>query len=251
MNVEVNIFYLKQAGLQTLELRGRVASICKDRSWNFQPRPVDIVRSRSGRPVALVRRDVAAGLYPRVHRARVATLVVGADPRVPLHPVEADVLRFNRHVPLRRFLDYKSFWVRIPEKPPNDSWLGSLEAWVARVDCEGEHDPRCLPFHVFTGQGAGLQIAENRHRFDDRYGTGADRTDEQGCRWLLDTHAYHGQESIHVAGFTLRPGFHWDVNGEGFRISTPEGVWEVGGYVNVYPDARLRATSRGHVRKLK
>ncbi|HEV2198938.1 MAG TPA: hypothetical protein VGR73_03885 [Bryobacteraceae bacterium] len=189
------------------------------------------------------------GIYPRVHRSRVATLVVGKDPRVPLDPNEVEALRFKRHVQLRRFVEYKSCWIRIPNDPANDSWIGVFASWCERIECEGEHDPRCLPFHVFSGEGAGLQYNGRRRAFDDRYGLGGDRIDGQGAQWILNTHEYHGFESLHVAGYQLREGYHWDVSAQNWKISTPVAVWRVNGHVNIYPDAHLRPRGSS-VRKL-
>ncbi len=251
MSVDVNLFFHKENFESTQALRRHVADACKDRGWNFQPRSVHSVRSPSGRPIPLVARDVAVGLYPRVHRSRVATLVIGRDPRVALHPRQADVLKFDIHVPLRRFVAYKSCWIRIPNDPTNDSWIGMVTSWDKRVECDGEHDPRCLPFHVFSGDGADLQKIDRRQNFDQQYGIGNDRTDEKSSRWVLNPHDFHSKESaLHVAGHMLRQGFHWDVTANKWKISTPVGLWWVkSGHINIYPDAHIRPRG-SNVRKL-
>jgi hypothetical protein len=249
MSADINLFFRRENRDATNALRSRVATVCADRGWHFHPRSVLTVRTRGGRPIPLVARDVAMGLYPRVHRSRVATLVVGGDPRVALHPSEVEALKFGRHVPLRRFVEYKSFWVRVPNDPTNESWVGAFVSWSERIECESEHDPRCLPFHVFSGEGAGLQVLERRQAFDQRYGQGADRVDDEDSRWILNPHEYHGMESLHVAGYKLRKGCHWDVTAEEWMISTPVGLWRVGGHVNIYPDAHVRARG-SNVRKL-
>jgi hypothetical protein len=249
MSVDVNLFFHREHGDPTSVLRKHVADVCKEHEWNFQPRLVRILRSPAGRPVPLVERDVAAGLYPRVHRSRVAALVVGRDPRVALHPNEREALRLQVHIPLRRYIAYKTCWIRIPNDPENHSWVGVVTGWSERIECDGEHDPRCLPFHVFLGDGANLQDAERREAFDRQYGTGADRVDENGSRWLLNSHDFHGTESLQVAGYELRRGFHWDVTARQWRISIPVGVWQVAGHINIYPDAHLRFQG-SNVRKL-
>jgi len=250
MSVDVNLFFPRQDRDATAALRKHVEEVCKGRGWQYLPRSVPTIRTREGRPIALVARDVAAGLYPRVHRSRVATLVIGSDPRIPLHPQETEALRFKRHVPLRRFVAYKSCWIRIPNDPTNDSWVGTVAGWSERIGCESDHDPRCLPFHVFSGDGRDLENPERRRAFDDRYGPGSERLDEQGSTWTLNPREYHGQESLHVAGCALRRGCHWDVTAEEWRISTPVGVWWVNGHVNIYPDAHVRAHGQG-VRKIE
>jgi len=150
---------------------------------------------------------------------------------------------------LRRFVRYKSCWIRVTRDPANDSWVGEFEGWSQRVECESEHDPRCLPFHVFSGRGTNLQDASGRKTFDDRYGSGANRVDDEDSEWILNPHDYHGQEALRVAGYQLRRGCHWDVNGNQRIIRTPVGLWLVDGHVNIYPDAHIRPSGSG-VRKL-
>lgn len=237
---DVFLFFRREDRDRTGALRSHVAAVCESRGWRFHPKSISTVRAREGRPIPLVARDVAAGLYPRVHRSRVATLVVGGDPRVPLHPLEAEALKFKRHIPLRRFVEYKSCWIRIPNDPTNDSWVGEFGSWTQRVECDGEHDPRCLPFHVFSGEGTDLKFDHGRTAFDLRYGSGAERLDDVGSRWILNPHDYHGMESLEIAGYNLRRGCHWDVTATGWRISTPVGLWRIDGHVNIYPDAHIR-----------
>jgi len=249
MNVDVNLFFHREDRDATSALRSHVATVCEKRGWGFHPRSVVTMRAPTGRAVPLVARDLAAGLYPRAHRSRVATLVVGSDPRVPLHPNEGEALKLGRHMSLRRFMEYKSFWVRVPNDPTNDSWVGALASWCERVECESERDPRCLPFHVFSGDGTGLHSADRRRTFDDRYGSGAQRVDARGFQWILNPHEYHGQESLCVAGCNLRAGCHWDVTAGEWRISTPVGLWRACGHVNIYPDAHVRPRG-ANVRRL-
>jgi hypothetical protein len=201
----------------------------------------------------LIESAVAAHLYPRLHRRRLVVLVIGRDPLVPLHPRIAEAVWPRRHVPLRRYVDYKSLWIRLPLlDPTNESWAGSFSSWCEMNDCEGEHDPRCLPFHVFSGDGKGLEDTDRRARFDGRYGKGPLRTDEQAGEWRMDPahfHAFQSGDHLQVSGCELRPGCHWDVVGSRYRISTPRGVWIVDGHVNVYPDAHVRG-HRPAVRQL-
>jgi hypothetical protein len=249
MSADVHLIFHKKDRDATRDLRSHVADVCAEQNWNFLPRPVLTVRAPSGRPTALLARDLAMGLYPRAHRSRVATLVVGSDPRVALHPNEADALRFGRHIPLRRFIAYKSFWIRIPNDATNDSWVGAFAGWCSRTECDGEHDPRCLPFHVFSGDGSQLHNAASRQSFDEQYGAGARRVDDSGSQWILNPRDYHGQESLHIAGYQLRRGYHWDVTAEEWTVSTPVGLWRVDGHVNIYPDAHVRPRG-SNVRKL-
>jgi hypothetical protein len=240
MSVDVYLFFHRGDLGATSALRRHVEDVCEKRGWHYFARSVSTIRTGEGRTIPLVARDVAAGLYPRAHRSRVATLVVGRDPVVSLHPSKEESLWSRWHVPLRRFLEYKSCWIRIPNDATNDSWIGAFAGWSERVECESDHDPRCLPFHVFSGDGRALQVADRRRAFDDRYGSGSRRVDEMDSEWTLNPREYHGMESLHVAGYTLRKGCHWDVVAEEWRICTPGGVWRVKGHVNIYPDAYVR-----------
>lgn len=246
----VFLFYPFENSAMTKNLRDRVEGICREHEWSYRPRPIQTKRSRNGRPVALLDLDVARGLYPLVHRSRVATLVADVSPRVPLHPVEAEVVQFGRHMTLRRFLEYKSCWIPVRVNSLNDSWAGMFAGWCERVECEGEHDPRCLPFHVFRGNGDGLEHPDRRAGFDVAYGAGARRIDDNGTEWNSNPGDFHGNESLFVAGFQLRPGCHWDVIGQRLRIQTPRGVWFGTGHVNIYPDAHIR-TKGANFRKVE
>lgn len=240
MAPEVFLFFDSGKFASSREIRQKVEKICSTEQWSFQPKAVPIKRDPSGRPVSLVELDVAKHLYPRAHRARIACLVLGADPRVPIHPIESEVLRFRRHVPLRRFLAYKSCWIRLNAVQSNNSWAGEFRTWCSQTNCEGELDPRCLPFHVFRGAGRDLQLPARRVAFDEQYGFGGFRRDEQNVDWALNPHAFHGTESLHVSGYLLPTGFHWDVSSNYVRIQTPKGVWEGRGHINIYPDAHVR-----------
>ena len=246
---DVWLFFHADDLSRTRPHRDHVEGVCRNRGWAFQTRRVDRVKSPQGRPLSLVDRAVAAGLYPRLHRQRVAVLVIGRDPLVPLHPRIEEAARPHRHVPLRRYVAYKSLWIRLPLfDATNESWAGSFSAWCEAIDCEGEHDPRCLPFHVFSGNGRGLEGADGRVSFDERYGSGPFRIDERAAEWRMEPayfHALQSPDQLYVSGCTLRRGCHWDVTASGYRISTPRGVWLVDGHVNVYPDAHIRGHRPG------
>jgi hypothetical protein len=221
----------------------RVQRVCEDKGWSYQPRAVRARRARQGRPIRLLESDLAAGLYPRLHRAKVAVLTVGAAPRVPLHPQVDEAMRRSLHVPLKEYVEYKAFWCPLPDDPDNRSWVGAFSHWIDFIDCEGEHDPRCLPFHIFRGDGRELHLPQRREEFEARYGAGSLRTDERSAEWRMspkDFHALQESDRLAVAGYTLRAGCHWDLSATEYRISTPKGVWQVDGHANVYPDAHVR-----------
>jgi hypothetical protein len=241
MSADVWLFFAAADRTATRDHRDHIQRRCAERGWIFQPRSVQNVRSAKGRPVPMVATDVAAGLYPRLHRRRVATLVIGRDPVVPLDPNVGEALRSKRHWPLRRYVNYKCFWARLPlADAVNESWLGSFASWCGAVGCDGENDPRCLPFHAFDGDGRGLDRDEGRSAFDARYGNGSLRTDERSAEWKMTPRIFHGSDQLEVSGRPLRRGCHWDVTASQYRISTPAGLWLVDGHVNIYPDAHVR-----------
>lgn len=244
-------FFSSQRDIATTgPMRDRYAQACRERGWNFQSRILKPAKTPAGRPILPISVSDAAGLYPRSHRARVATLVLGTDPVVPLRPNADEAIRYKHTIPLFQYLDYKSCWIRVPHDAENLTWTGVFEGWCARIECEDEHDPRCLPFHVFTGKGAGLSSETSRRAFNQTYGPGAHRTDDASLEWRLEPRNFHGNESLTIAGYECRPGFHWDVVGRHrWRLGTPSGIWEGTGHVNVYPDAHIR-TKGNNVRKL-
>jgi hypothetical protein len=247
---DVYLFISQNDLTSTVRLRDSCRRTCEERDWNFQSRVLKPTKTPAGRPILPITISDAKGLYPRSHRAQVATLVFGTDPAVPLRPDLAEAVRFGHTVPLRRYLDYKSCWVRVPNDPENLTWAGIFESWCASVECEDERDPRCLPFHVFKGDGVDLRFVERRQAFNDRYGPGALRRDDSSLEWVLDPRAFHGREVLTIAGCCCRPGFHWDVaSTRPWRLATPAGVWEGKGHVNVSPDAHIRPKGN-NVRKV-
>jgi hypothetical protein len=74
--------------------------------------------------------------------------------------------------------------------------------------------------------------------------------DDEDLHWLLTPRDFHSTEVLSIAGYTCRPGFHWEVTGNEWRIATPAGIWIGKGHVNVYPDAHIRPKGN-NVRKIK
>ena len=250
MAADVWLFFHAADRAATRQHRDNVQRICAERGWAFQPRPAQVAKSPSGRPIPVIARDVASGLYPRLHRARVAALVIRRDPLVVLHPNANEAIKARQLVTLRRYVEYKCFWSRLPATDPtNESWVGSFVAWLDSIGCENEHDPRCLPFHIFDGDGRQLHEQEQRANFDSTYGAGALRIDRRRAEWRMQPGVFHGFDELQVAGRPLRRGCHWDVTAAQHRISTPQGVWLIDGHVNVYPDAHIRG-HRPSVRQL-
>ena len=139
---DVYLFTSQRDLTSTTSLRDSYQRACKERGWNFQSRVLKPTKTPAGRPILPITTSDAIGLYPRSHRAQVATLVLGTDPVVPLRPNPIEAIRYRRTVPLRQYLDYKSCWVRVPNDPENLTWAGVFEGWCTSVECEDEHDPR-------------------------------------------------------------------------------------------------------------
>ena len=250
MDREVWVVFPPTARRRIAEVRDRLRRECDTRSW---PRPQEKTfpeRRVRGRPLGLLAGSDAANLYRRSHRARVGVFFVG-QPCVLLKP-DAHVFAGGALAALRRFVRYKAYVSPLPEDPADVSGaLDVYDAWCGRVECGGGRDPRCLPFHIFKSDQMPLGTTEQQQRFDGKYGSGARRRDDDDFVWILDPARFHGADVLHVAGYELAPGFHWDVSvGRGRKIiTTPTERWRVDRYVNVAPDAHLRGRAP-HARKI-
>lgn len=233
---------------ETSATRNRVRSICKERKWEFQERPVkEMPVTAGGRNRFLLSGADADALYRRLHVSRVGVLCFDSV-SVPLDPIAKT--RDRLLIDLQTFSRYKSFYAKVSVAHP-DGWLPDFERWQSCIDCDGEHDPRCLPFHIFKAESAGLEVASQRDDFSDRYGKGSARRDNDEREWRLSPRDFHGTESAQISGYELRPGFHWDVTpSAGYaRIVTPLEVWQVANYINIYPSAHIRGRPP-HARKV-
>ena len=250
MDLEVWVVFPDTARAPTAAVRDQLRRECRNRSWQMQEKTSRVQRV-NGRPLQLVTAADAVNLYRRSHRVRVAVFFAG-KPLVPLSP-DARAVRTRQSMALASFVRYKAHARRLPAEPTDVSrHLDSCEAWRRSIGCEGGHDPRCLPFHVFTSQNTDLDEQQQRQRFDDVHGAGTRRRDGRGLTWRLDRPSFHGRDRLHVAGCKLPPGFHWDVSVSGWpkTISTATERWRVSQYINVAPDAHLRGRAP-HARKIK
>ena len=197
------------------------------------------VRRFNGRPRQLITGADATNLYRRAHRVKVVVFVAG-KPFVPLIPEMPTTTK--QLMLLTNFVRYKALARRLPTEATHVlGRLESCEVWRLGTECEGGHDPRCLPFHVFETQHAGLDGAQQRRAFDDSHGPGGRRLDDQGLNWRLDPKGFHGREQLHVAGYRLQPGFHWDVSVDRSpkTVTTGTDRWRVFRYINIAPDAHF------------
>ena len=232
-------------------------SICTDRGWTFEQRntirrSLPDHRSRKVR-AHLLHYQHATQLYRRMHLRNIGVVHVGKT-HVPLTPNPKNSLRyflplqqFVRYKALHRLVDPRAFTDQSAERVTTD-----LHDWIAQSGkCEGERDPRCLPFHVFIAnlELFDLDAPDDRRRFNDSHGAQGSRRDNNGFRWdRPSARDMHGSQSLHVAGCRLIQGFHWDVSISSRRngateVSNTTEIWKVwgDGYVNIYPDAHIRS----------
>ena len=242
---DVEVWLFHPAGMPA-RIKRMIESECAARRWSLTPpRQTRRVQTPEGRPLGLIASRDAINLYRRAHRARVGVFQIG-DAHVPIKPHPRSTVR--DYVRLRGFVRHKAFHVRIPQNAVDSQWSSSLatfQRWLDGTWCDGEGDPRCLPFHVFETdfETSRLSSAEDRSAFEQMHGPQSSRVDDRQLRWARPPGAHHGRETLHVSGYGLIRGFHWDVSSErGKSVTTISGTWEIhrGGHVNVYPDAYIR-----------
>ena len=244
--VELWLFYPDNSPSLARKAKQIIRAECEKRQWTFQDRPTHLIKP-NGRPIGRVRPEDATNLYKRIHRARVGVWQI-ENANVPQRPQPRNTT--NDYITLGRFVCHKAYHSRLPKNSIDNAWISSLEGfptWVKGIDCENEGDPRCLSLHVFDTrfEVGRLTCQDGRERFAGIHGAQSSRLDEKGLKWTRG--AFHGHETLQVAGRELTTGFHWDVEGKPKqRIITTSDVWEFkpNGYVNVYPDAYIRRTSK-------
>lgn len=248
MDIDVWAVYPTPLNARLASSRHRLRKECERRGWFFHEKPTFEVRiNPAGRTREILSSPEATNLYRRVHRARVALLSF-AESHVCVNPNYEIAIRHGRLITLAQFLRYKCFYevVRHPDQflqEDIENFAGRYAAYCQTKACEDEHDPRCLPLHVFKQKVHGLlDQPEERAEFDRLHGAGSVRTDDEQREWRLFPRNFHGHEQLHVCGLQLRHGFHWDVQpgGNSTLIVTTKEVWKVSHYVNIYPDAHVR-----------
>ena len=121
----------------------------------------------------------------RAHNARIGVWQFG-DAQVSIRP---KLSKNPRHFQeLRRFLHHKAFHFKVGKRNFADVWESSLisfQEWLDRVDCEGQSDPRCLPFHIFkTEVSIGILATDKgRREFAITHGPPSKRHDDNELRW--------------------------------------------------------------------
>jgi hypothetical protein len=245
VQTDVWVIFPQSRRPQTAEARRAIRSLCKSRNWDFQERPsLEMIVAPTGRKRTIVSGADAGELYRRLHVARVGVLWFGSV-SVCFDPTVKERLREKVLCGLEDFVRHKSFCQNLSVERPTE-WLSQFEQWCDAVECEGEHDPRCLPLHVFKANRMRLELALERELFASHYGTGSVRVDAERMEWRLSPRDFHGQGVAQIAGYELRRGFHWDVcplSGRPTKIMTTTEAWLVYRHINVYPNAYIRNSS--------
>ena len=245
--VEVWLFYPENTPSVVNQAKQIIRAECEKRQWAFQDRPTHLIKP-DGRPIGQVKPQDATNLYQRIHRARVGVWQIEYA-NVPIRPKPKNTIA--DYITLSRFVLHKAYHKTLPAISLEDTWWPSLEeflVWVEGTYCEGETDPRCLPFHVFETKLdlAVLESRDGRRGFARMHGAQSSRSDENGFKWTRGV--LHGQGTLQVAGWELTTGFHWDVAGKAKQlVTTTSQVWQIkpNGYVNVSPDAHIRGNRKG------
>lgn len=228
----------------TSEVRQQFRRLCIDRGLDFQERPTEPATLFEGRRCGLLSADAAFELYKRLHRPRVAVVSLDPDPWVSLHPDARLAIRLERLQRLSEFLQYKCLYEGMSTQGDPAAVVHRAAEWTKRSDCDGDHDPRVLPFFLFkSSTELDLTIDSDRENFSALHGSPARRTCSRNLTWEVNANAFHGTETLQVAGTSLRRGFHWDVQvgrSAGVNITTLDAVWNVSRYVNVFPDGVVR-----------
>ena len=231
-------------------IRDAISLHCRDMRWRYVYRPTSRITLPTGRPIRRVTPEDATNLYRRIHTMRVGVWQVD-DAKAPLRPYPTDNPR--HYVPLHRFVQHKAFHYRIHTNGFREQWAESIvafQSWIETVGCEGEADPRCLPFHVFGSdlQEYDLDTPDGRQRFELDHRRRNSRRDNRRLLWNRPpARQMHGQPILQVAGRDLIRGFHWDVSSSReIIVATTSEAWKVrqNGYINVSPNAHIRGSKK-------
>lgn len=246
MGAEIWAFCSAEDMTRTRPARTLLRKTIEPKNWVLQERLVKTVRTPSGGLLLVADpRDVVA-LYRQAHRTGVALLVTGSI-RFCTEPPEEKAIRRDLTLKLLRHCQYKAYCSKFPENNGDlDTFIGGFDEWLNTINCDGDTDPRCLPFPIFKAQIGVNNLANqvDRVAFDaaHRNGKVRGRLDGLGLAWETNPRDYHGHETLTVAGRALSRGFHWDVqndNRKPKKLGSPTEIWKVNTYVNVFPDGKI------------
>ena len=233
--------------------------ICQRRGWRLeQYTTMSQSLFHKGRNIRtpVLDSQQATKLYIRIHRRQVG-IVYSDDTHVPVTPNPSSSIK--DYVALHEFVRYKAFCRRIDPSCFNEQQAELMAAEMDRrvaLDnkCEGENDPRCLPFHIFRQKKTDydLDIQSDRQRFNKHHGSQSSRRDDNELLWDRPSGSrMHGGQALQVAGRSLVAGFHWDVSvapkSKGTKmVSNTKAIWKIerNGHINIYPDEYIRGGKR-------
>lgn len=225
--------------------------------------PVRVRRARECRAVGGEEKDRkfqlleprdAHEVYTAMHRS-VLLLVTTASCHVRQDPS----MKFTTRRKLIRLEDFcrskASFGLARGTGDPG-RYIERFSRWPSESGCDGIHDPRILPLHVFdpTIVWDALHNVGQAASFAGRFGSASRRTDH--CKRVWQTSkSGHGGGALTIFGTALPSGFHWDVQrGHGQdRLVTSHEVWKLkfpSAYCNVYPDEYVRGLVQRGARKV-
>lgn len=197
-------------------------------------------RGEGMRPYGLLEPTDAYQLYQALHRGPVvvfqmAKTKVLIDPSAG--PTERNVLS------LREFVRYKALFALASDEEDWHEAIELAQEWVNGCFCRGEGDARVLPLHCFCPSAVWDTLDGDQRGFERIHGKGNARVDSKDRHWNKPN-GLHGHEQDMVAGYSLRRGFHWDVEaGDNVSvIGNTKERWSIGknGYINVYPGGGIR-----------
>jgi hypothetical protein len=251
-NEQVWIFSPKSESKEQRTLRLEMAQQGQARNWTVIVRVARLCRvaggPEHGRPYLLIEPRDAGELYSAVHRRPTLVLATAAC-SVRRNP-SVNPSRYRDLVSLHDFVRYKAHFVALRGHSDVRRCIEEFEEWIRISTCDGLHDPRILPLHIFdnTEVWLNLDTPEQTSAFTAKFGPAARRKDIDERSWMQAT-ALHGGDTLSVAGVSLLRGFHWDViRGSGGQgIITTHEIWRLENkksYCNIYPDGYVRSGSR-------
>jgi hypothetical protein len=246
--VQVWLFIPDNENAEQRTLREEVEQEAKSRQWTM------IVRTarqgkvtggpKQGRPYLLVEARDAGDVYAAMHRHRTLVLATAActvrrDPRA--HPSS-----YRDLVNISNFTLYKANFGMLRGHHDARRFMERFEEWPPDGSCDGPHDPRILPLHIFDNATEWLELDTRAQAdtFAREFGPATNRRDVTGRSWDQAS-ALHGSDSLTIAGCLLAQGFHWDVirGHGGEHIFTTHEIWRLynrNSYCNIYPDGYVR-----------
>ena len=208
------------------------------------------------RPINILEPADAGELYRDLSLRKCHVLSRGAV--FVLHDPRRDPPTKRDCLPLPQFVQYKAAFRTLEDGRDPAADLDDLMALEGPSDCSDHHDPRVLPLHVFHKDAVLRPLVEEsgRQAFRSTYGNGGNWLSPSTGTWTPAAPGVrHGRPDasgnlLRVWDYVVPPGFHWDTSAGRKRrtVIAASSVWRVEprGYVNVYPNAHVRAGARAN-----